>query len=596
MYNEDLLKKIEVILSAIKLLNNERLDILGEFLLQRIANPDNYVVFLGETSSGKSTIINSFIKKKILPVSSIPTTGAITEIYFDNECEKIKYYAINQDATMEMIDSETFKVLAQKPDQNLSRLRVVVPTDSNDYNGMRLFDTPGYGSIINEHEEVLRDFIPNADIIVYAISYKAGFQQYDYEFMCSLSSMFDKNMPFVLAINRCPDNVTLQDRRIKEIKEYVTSILQKPNLPVFILPSAQFQELVEVPVIQKFKNEILGIVNAPERDAALECTFKKYIYDYIKLIELEIDKYSRTAEEVENIKKANEELCRDFDNVIPDVIEPGFIEISTKLPVFVNKCAERIENQLIKEIEGSDTLKMEEMKAYIQIHKLPYLNQQESKELQNNLKVLLLDLDQEVHNYLKTAILHYESRITVRTNDNTIEETGKRIAKGKITELASNSLLEYFSGLGGAGKAGAGIANAASHGLKQVGDLFGHTFSKETHNQLKKFLSKIGATSSKIVGPAVAVFFEVIDIGYDYFTWKGKLKDKIKEAVNKWRLEAKEVLLKDLNELKEENIKKIQEIKECMKTDAIDVPKGDFSMEQLITLQQYLEKVKKEMV
>lgn len=595
MSNEDLLKALVDILNNIESLNNERLNILGKFLLQRIANPENYVVLLGETSSGKSTIINSFIKEKILPASSTPTTGTITEIYFDKECREIEYYAINKDATMELLDNDNFKALAQKPDQNLSRLRVAVPTASNVFNGMRLFDTPGYGSIINEHEEVLRDFIPNADVIVYVISYKAGFQQYDYEFMCSLSSMFDKDLPFILAINRCPENVTIHDRRIKEIKEYVTSILQKPHLPVYILPSAQFPEFMEVTAIQALKNEILGIINAPERNAVLERTFKKYLYDYIMLIEQELAKFSRTAEEVEAIKKANEQLCQDFDNVIPEVIEPGFKDISNTLPILINKSAERIENQLIKEIESSETLKMEEIKAYIQIHKLPFLNQRESKELQNSLQILLLDLDKKVQDYLNTALEHYESRITIRLNDSPIEETGKKIAKGKITELASNSLLEYFSKLGGAGKAGAGIANAASHGLKQVGDLLGHTFSKETHNQLKSFLSKIGATSSKIVGPAIAVFVEVIDIGYEYYSWKDKLREKIIEAVNEWRLEAKEELQKDLYELKEENIKTIQEIKEGMKIDAMDVPKGDFTIEQLNTLQQYLEAKKGEM-
>ena len=592
MRNENLLMTVEDVLSAIEPLNNDRLNILGKFLIQRIANPDSYVVFLGETSGGKSTVVNGFIKEKILPVSSIPTTGAITEIYYDKDYKNVEYFAIYKNATMERLDSERFRVLAQKPDQLLSRLRVVVPTVSNDFEGMRLFDTPGYGSIINEHEEVLRDFIPNADVIVYVISYKAGFQQYDYEFMCSLSSIFDKNMPFVLVINRCPDNITSRDRRIKEIKEYVTTILQNPVLPVYLLPSAPFSEFMKMPAISALKNEILGVVNATERQIALERSFRKYIHDYISLIDIELDKYSRTAEQQEIIKSANERLCIDFDNVIIDVIEPGFKEIADSIPIFIKKSAGRIEKQLINEIESSDTLKMEEIKAYIQIHKLPFLNKQESKELQNNLKVMLLELDKKVQDYLNNSLIRYERSITIKTDDSLTMETGKKIAKGKITELASNSLLGYFSKLGGAGKAGAGIANAASHGLKQFGELFGHTFKKETHNQLKKFLSKIGATSGKIVGPALAVFVEVLDIGYDYLTWKNKLKKRTEEAIEKWRLEATDSLLKDLNELKEDNIKGLQEMKRDMEIEAMDLPESDISVEQMDNLHQYLEKVK----
>ena len=348
--------------------------------------------------------------------------------------------------------------------------------------------------------------------------------------------------------------------------------------------------------ILELENEITAIINSPEREAILQKTFKKYINDFIGLVEMEIGKYGKTAEETEKIKAANDDLCLDFDNVITKIIEPGFNEIENKVPIFIKKSAENIEKQLISEIEDSETLKMEEMKVYIQIHKLPFLNQRESKELQNKLQVLLLDLDQKVQDYLNTALVHYESKITINPDNSVFEQTGKKIAKSKISELASNGLLNYFSKLGGAGKAGAGIANAASHGLKQLGELVGHTFSKGTHNQLKQFLSKIGATSSKIVGPAVAVFVETIDIGYEYYSWKDKLKDKIKKALNTWEIKANEVIIQDLHELKEENIKTIRVIKKELTEQALDASKSDFSIEQLNNIQQALENIKDRVV
>ena len=159
MNNKNLFKIMEELMCLIKPLQNEKLNVLGKFLLQRIANPESYVVLLGETSSGKSTIINSFIKQKILPVSSIPTTGAITEIYFDQDSKKIGFYAVNKNATMEILDESMFRTLVQTPDKDLSRLRVVVPTEVNSLHGSRLFDTPGYGSIINE--PILPTNMPN---------------------------------------------------------------------------------------------------------------------------------------------------------------------------------------------------------------------------------------------------------------------------------------------------------------------------------------------------------------------------------------------------------------------------------------------------
>lgn len=77
-------KKAADILCSIAIeLNSQRLIELSKFLRQRISQPDSYVVVLGESCSGKSTIINSLIGQGILPVSSVPSTGAITEVFID---------------------------------------------------------------------------------------------------------------------------------------------------------------------------------------------------------------------------------------------------------------------------------------------------------------------------------------------------------------------------------------------------------------------------------------------------------------------------------------------------------------------------------
>lgn len=108
--------------------------------------------------------------------------------------------------------------------------------------------------------------------------------------------------------------------------------------------------------------------------------------------------------------------------------------------------------------------------------------------------------------------------------------------------------------------ANAGVANAASHLLKKAGDLFGHTFSRATHNGVKHFLAKIGATSMKAIGAAVAVITELLFTSYQLATWKGKLKDKVKESLDKWEEQTFETVKEDLVKLREENIDTIRKI------------------------------------
>ena len=92
----DLKENIDKLCNIANQLGNQDLYQVSLFLRQRINQPDSYVVFLGESCSGKSTIINSIIEKGILPVSSLPSTGAITEVFVDENADRDSYFVVNR--------------------------------------------------------------------------------------------------------------------------------------------------------------------------------------------------------------------------------------------------------------------------------------------------------------------------------------------------------------------------------------------------------------------------------------------------------------------------------------------------------------------
>ena len=112
--NWDLLEKSpdEKMLPAMKLLH------------EHLVNPRSYVTLAGETSSGKSTLINAFLKRKFLSAKARPTTGTVTWIdYGTSDSEKL--YAINRDATVEELDYPTFLSLSENPDSTETTIRVL---------------------------------------------------------------------------------------------------------------------------------------------------------------------------------------------------------------------------------------------------------------------------------------------------------------------------------------------------------------------------------------------------------------------------------------------------------------------------------------
>ena len=65
---DDLMNKLDKIEPLLEIVNDSSLTAGAHFLAERIENPNSYVTFLGETSSGKSTLINGY--KNILTDSS----------------------------------------------------------------------------------------------------------------------------------------------------------------------------------------------------------------------------------------------------------------------------------------------------------------------------------------------------------------------------------------------------------------------------------------------------------------------------------------------------------------------------------------------
>lgn len=85
-------------------------DIIEKNLLvkDKVMNPAHYVVMLGETSSGKSTLINSILNNKILVESVKPTTGVITEIVIKDDSEE-SLIAINKDSSINNLEKRCFR-------------------------------------------------------------------------------------------------------------------------------------------------------------------------------------------------------------------------------------------------------------------------------------------------------------------------------------------------------------------------------------------------------------------------------------------------------------------------------------------------------
>ena len=590
---QELVKKMELVYSLCNNINDSRLIVLAKFLKNRIDNPDSFVVFLGETSSGKSSILNGLIGENILYVSSSPSTGSIIEILSDNESKEKSYYAINKDATMEIIDKETFDELAKNPDKELERLRLQTHISNYDFNGLRLFDTPGYNSIVSDHEEILKEFLPNSDVVIYVVNYKIGIQENDFTFLNFLKELLGNDIDVSIVINRVPEGRTAEDNRIKEILRYGKDILNYE--PKYFIINAIQTEDYPLPKSYELWKYIEEKIHSQERQEALKNNFNNFILELFYQCESEVNKRYQSIklnrEEKEQIKKEIEEFKSKKATAI-EMIDTTFDRVISNVDKKIREIIPVVNSKICSYIDSEDRMLKDETIAYVNSHLLPFTIKQEVSEVQRYISIELEDLDRQLENYLNTVINQFVGKIEI-VFSSFMNQAQLAMAQKLEKKILNQGLLGYFAKCRGAGKAGAEIADAASHLLKKIGEIFGKTFSRSTHNALKQLLSKIGATSTKAIGAAAAVVIELASMIIDYATWKSKLKGKVKEGIDSWYSEAKPSIIKDIEKLREENKQNITNIFDDFANQyeyEDEIP----NEKETIALLENIEKIKKE--
>lgn len=530
---------------VVDILGNDDIRAKNLLVKDRIINPSHYVVMLGETSSGKSALINSIFDKKILVESVRPTTGVITEVVIEDSEEALM--AIDDDFSIENIDSEKFEALTVKPSKNLNRLRYIGRSKNDKYNGIRLFDTPGYGSLIDKHEEVLKEFIPESDIIVYVVSYRTGIGEDDFQFLKYVSEIINNNVEVVLAVNMCPQNTDDNNKRISEIKNSVSECLHK-YIKLFLIESNSEKN----PLTEELWDYIYEKVNDPSKIEELADILKSY-QDYV-LRECDIKVRSKIAE-IESAKEntgekisAIKEFLDKKESILED-IENRFIKIKLKSTKLISKFDLKIKEDITKYIyDESKWTAKEETFALMQHYYVPKLTNEETDNLNSYIEDEIINLDREIENILNSEIIKLEKK--VKKSIPLYNEVLEVILDKHRGDVISQATGEMFR------KAEKGMLS--SQNLKKLANTFERSIVGERSSNLNHVLKSIKASSLKGITESLNVFTDSIFFLYDSLTWQNKIDEISMSAIDNWANDIEGAVRKYLNELKEANEDKIK--------------------------------------
>ena len=188
-------------------------------LTKSIENQELLVPVIGGFSSGKSSLINSFLGSNVLGVAITPQTAIATELRYSSE-EKIE--AIKDDESIDVFKINELEKVEEKA-QNYDYIKLYLNNQKlKEIEPIVLVDMPGFNAPIATHNKAINRYIPSG---VYFIALLSGADEKTLTntFITELNGIHTRQKDFQLCISKT--NLIPQSD-IEQIKNNAKEILE----------------------------------------------------------------------------------------------------------------------------------------------------------------------------------------------------------------------------------------------------------------------------------------------------------------------------------------------------------------------------------
>ena len=212
----------------------------------------NIEIFVMATmSSGKSTLINALLSKKLLPSSNEACTATITKVINKNQKNySAKAFSVKRELLYEEYDVSYEKMREWNNDENISEIEIygIIPF-ANTLN-LTLIDTPGPNNSRNiEHRKMLEINLKNVNkntIILYVLNAtQLGITDDNNLLDYLIKHVGNNTKNIIFALNKLDcfrDDDDISETLIKVHKYLKQKGLEKPNIfPVAALPALEIR-------------------------------------------------------------------------------------------------------------------------------------------------------------------------------------------------------------------------------------------------------------------------------------------------------------------------------------------------------------------
>lgn len=419
------------------------------------------IAFLGEFSSGKSSLVNALLGKKILPAMDEPTTAAIVEVQAGEELKAfIDPLDSNEIKEIELADLGDY-VFGDKKDE-IGKVILEIPENDFFRKGFKFVDTPGIQSLDQTHEDITFGYLPKVDAAVFVIDINQGGATNSLINFLKEKVINEEDInKFIFVLNKAdtkkPEDLpTIEDNLRKQLEEIIPS-------PIIISVSAKLglegkeegnieklkeiikeniiakkQELVEKRFCKELKEQGANLVSILEE---VKNSFDLSTYELDKEIEninQDIQKLERLKEK---INKSLDEFERNLDEKVNKIAQTYAPQIMSAFIDGKEENAQNLINLMSNELKSSLTQELNKLSIILKkdldtaqfenVNLEAMINTQIGKQL-STIKSFI----ESVSELMLFAILAFLSPFS------TVAEAGGAVVAKATSEMAKKAALE----------------------------------------------------------------------------------------------------------------------------------------------------------
>ncbi len=270
------------------------------------------VAILGQFKAGKSSFLNSLIGQNVLPVGILPVTTVITRLRYGRTPKGIVTQFDGSTFGIAVEDVGEFVSEEKNPanEKNVEIVDIELPSLER-YQGLRLVDTPGLGSVFKYNTDTSEDWLPRVGAAIVAVSADRPLSDNDLGLLRDLARYTPK---VVLLLTKAD---LLSHEQQEEVIRFLNNTLRReihPDLPVCTYSTRVGADLLK----SRIETFLLGLTKNRgfEFDSILRHKVVFLVNNFLSYLEVAFKASQKADEDRENLKhlilteKLNYDLIR----------------------------------------------------------------------------------------------------------------------------------------------------------------------------------------------------------------------------------------------------------------------------------------------